>query len=278
MSVWKTDADNQSITLPLRSGYNYDFTVDWGDESVIDHITSSSDPLATHTYEKEGTYEVTIKGLLESWYFNNTGDKDYIIEVKNLGDVGWVNLEQAFNGCEQLTSFAGGNTSEVTNMKGMFGAAISLSSLDVSSFDTSKVTDMSGMFSFLWGLSAVDVTNFDTSMVTDMAYMFYSIPSLSSLNVSNFDTSKVTNMSNMFSSMFSLLMLNLSNFDTSMVTDMTGMFSQDTGLVSLNLNGWDVTNVTQNNNVFSSIGSSVMGGTTLYCDQSGGSLFGLSCN
>ncbi len=30
VSVWRTTAPSETITLPLRSGFNYNFTVDWG--------------------------------------------------------------------------------------------------------------------------------------------------------------------------------------------------------------------------------------------------------
>ncbi|MCB0326667.1 MAG: BspA family leucine-rich repeat surface protein [Bdellovibrionales bacterium] len=302
VSVWRTDVENQTITLPLRSGYNYDFTVDWGDGSSIDHVTSSSDPLAMHMYEEKGTYEVTIEGLVESWYFNNTGDKEYIIEVKNLGDVGWKNLESAFHGCGQLSSFAGGNTSEVTSMRRMFYSATFLVSLDVSSFDTSKVTDMSGMFFGTYNVTSLDVSKFDTSKVIDMhnmfAYvasqsldvssfntsmvenmsaMFYAMSSLLSLDLTNFDTSKVTDMSHMFSQMVSISMLDLSTFDTSQVVDMRNMFALDENLSMLNLNNWDISNVSYSNAIFLNTGANVSGGLSLSCTQMSGSLFGKTC-
>ncbi|MEZ4818874.1 MAG: BspA family leucine-rich repeat surface protein [Bdellovibrionota bacterium] len=47
-----------------------------------------------------------------------------------------------------------------------------LTTLDVSSFDTSNVTDMSGMFSGTTNLVALNVDNFNTSKVERMAFMF----------------------------------------------------------------------------------------------------------
>ena len=83
------------------------------------------------------------------------------------------------------------NTSEVTNMSGMFYRCSSLNSLDLSHFDTSKVTDMSDMF---WGcssLNSLDLSHFDTSEVTDMSDMFWGCSSLNSLDLSHFDISNV---------------------------------------------------------------------------------------
>ena len=81
-----------------------------------------------------------------------------------------------FDDCENLTSIKGIkenlNTSEVTNMCGMFGGCENLTSLDVSGFNTDKVTNMRGMF---WGcenLTSLDVSGFNTDKVTDMGGMF----------------------------------------------------------------------------------------------------------
>ena len=95
ISVWRTSSDNETVTLPLRGGYNYDFTVDWGDGSSS-QVTFYDDTDITHTYVVAGDYTVTISGLVEAWYFSNSKDKDKIISVRNLGDVGWKNLEAAF--------------------------------------------------------------------------------------------------------------------------------------------------------------------------------------
>ena len=69
-------------------------------------------------------------------------------------------------------SFKGSNTSNVTNMRGMFATCHSLTSLDVSSFDTSGVTNMSSMFQNCRSLTSLDLSGFDTSKVTNMEYMF----------------------------------------------------------------------------------------------------------
>ena len=69
-------------------------------------------------------------------------------------------------------SFKGSNTSNVTNMTGMFANCHSLTSLDVSRFNTSNVTSMSSMFQNCNGLKSLDLSRFDTSKVTNMNYMF----------------------------------------------------------------------------------------------------------
>ena len=145
------------------------------------------------------------------------------------------------------------DTSEVTNMSGMFRDCSSLTSLDVSNFDTSNVTDMSSMFAECSSLTSLDLSKFDTSNVVDMSFMFYNI-GLTNLDVSNFDTSKVTNMHYMFGGgeyyQMHIEEINVKNFDTSKVTDMSFMFSRCRSLTSLDVSKFDTSTVTNMNCMF----------------------------
>lgn len=87
------------------------------------------------------------------------------------------------------------NTSEVTNMQGMF-CGLSNSTLDVSHFNTEKVTDMSYMFNLCSNLTSLDISNFNTGNVTKIIRMFRDCSALTSLTIgSNFNTSKLTEYS-----------------------------------------------------------------------------------
>ena len=90
--------------------------------------------------------------------------------------------------------------------------------------NTSNVTNMLGMFSNCHHLTSLDVSNFNTSNVIAMNSMFQNCTSLTSLNLSRFDTSKVTNMDYMFRNCDILTLLDLSGWDMSNVTSMVGMF------------------------------------------------------
>ena len=125
------------------------------------------------------------------------------------------------------------NTSNVTNMHGMFWLNGSLNVVDVSNFNTSNVTDVNRMFGGCDLLINLDVSNFNTSKVTDMGYMFSSCESLTSLDVSSFNTSNVTDMRNMFSSCGALTSLDVSSFNTSNITNISQMFSDCSSLTSL---------------------------------------------
>ena len=141
-----------------------------------------------------------------------------------------------FDRCSDLTEIEGIanlNTEEVTNMRSMFSACLSLTSLDVSHFNTQKVEDMSDMFSVCLGLKSLNVSHFDTQNVKDMSSMFYNCEGLTSLDVSKFNTQKVENMHAMFSWCEGLNSLDLSNFDTQNVTDMSRMFWGSSALTTI---------------------------------------------
>ena len=159
-------------------------------------------------------------------------------EVTNMGGM--------FYGMSNLTTLnvSHFDTSKVADMSLMFHGMRDLTSLDLSNFDTSKVTNMGNMFSSMTNLTSLNLSSFNTSKVTDMGFMFYGIPNLTSLDLSNFDTSKTTKMSFMFYGMRKLTALNLSSFNTSQVTDMSGMFSSMPSLTSLNLSHFDTSKVT----------------------------------
>ena len=263
-STWRVPADEKTITLPLVSGYNYDFTVDWGDGESSE-ITAHDDEDKTHSYENEGDYNLVIEGTLEAWSFNNTGDdKDKILSVESFGDLGYKNLSRAFQGCVNLGAFKGGVTSTVTDMSFMFWGAtdadpdvsdwdvssvINMENMfrtatsadpDVSNWDVSKVTDMTNMFN---GATAAnpDVSNWDVSSVTDMRFMFWGATAADP-DVSDWDVSSVTDMTYMFSGA-TAADPDVSSWIVSKVTNMTYMFS---GATSANpdVSSWDVSKVT----------------------------------
>lgn len=250
VSTWRVgdasygDGDN-TVTLPLREGYNYNFTVDWGDGHT-DAVTSFNDPDINHTYSSSGDYTISIFGIAEAWYFNNSGDKNKIISIQDLGDLSWVNFGSAFLGCQNLTTMAGGvtslvidmskmfqfasmvnpdtsswNTSNVTTMKGTFYNAVAASP-DTSNWDTSNVTDMSHMFRGTY-IANPDTSGWDTSSVTDMRSMFYSAEAASP-NTSGWDTSNVLTMDNMFNSA-PVADPDMSFWDFSSVINLAGMFT-----------------------------------------------------
>ena len=195
ISVWKVEDKNLQVVLPVPRGFNYDFQVDWGD-GAQGEVTAWNDEDAAHTYAQAGTYTITISGTVEAWSFWKVPhSKDMIIAVNDLGSVGWRNFFGAFLACENLKEVAGGDTSQVTDMRYMFHLADSALP-DTSDWNTESVTNMSGMF---WQASAAnpDVSAWNTAAVTDMSYMFANATAANP-DVSAWNTTQVQSMRSMF--------------------------------------------------------------------------------
>ena len=201
-------------------------TVDY--KSKITTITTKKDNIvpatATENWDISEAQDGSVMAYVED---DGTGNSTYKVTIGGKGGIiANESMIAYFFGFNKMTSIdlSALDTSEVTNMGGMFGGCSSLLSLDLSNFDTSQVTDMASMFNSCSSLTSLDLRNFDTSKVTSMYFMFYECSSLTNLDVSNFDTSEVTNMLHMFKDCSSLTSLDVSKFDTSQVPDMSGMF------------------------------------------------------
>ena len=233
--------------------------------------------------EKE-PYAVYEDGVLTFYYDTQKDIISVVFDASFAECTSITNTSLWFGGCDNLKTITGLdhlNTSNVTNMLGMFCDCSSLTSLDVSGFDTGNVTDMENMFRDCSKLTNLDVSHFETRKVTDMRDMFYGCSGLTSLDLSHFDTRNVTCMAGMFWNCWSLTSLDVSHFDTSNVTDMSMMFegcplltnlvvsSFDTGRVGdmsrmfqgcsklsgLDLSRFDTRNVTDVSSMFSYCGS-----------------------
>lgn len=146
---------------------------------------------------------------------------------------------------------SGLDTSEVTNMAGMFANNYALTSLNISGFNTDNVSDMNFMFTNDTSLSELDLSNFNTENVKNMSYMFDYCMGLTSLDISSFNTANVTNMSLMFHLCTSLKSLDFGEkFNTSNVTDMSRMLGGLYSISTLDVSRFNTQNVTDMSNMF----------------------------
>ncbi len=190
----------------------------------------------------------------------------YCSNLKEIDGIEYLKTEQVtdmramFTACYSLTSLnlANFNTNKVTNMDAMFFGCSSLTSLNLSNFNTEQVTNMRNMFSYCSSLTSLDLSNFNTGQVTKMREMFRACSSLTSLNLVNFNTEQVTDMRNMFGECSSLTSLNLSNFNTEQVTDMSWMFNECSSLTSLDLSNFNTEQVTDMRAMFAGCSSLIV--------------------
>ena len=100
----------------------------------------------------------------------------------------------------------------------MFYLCERLEFLDLSNFNTSNVTDMAGMFGHCYKLPSLDVSNFDTSNVVKMDHMFLNCDVLKTVYVgTGWNTNKVEESEGMFWGCTSLVGGKGTEFDSEIV-------------------------------------------------------------
>ena len=192
----------------------------------------------------------------ENYFWTINDDTTYSSQIKIISFeeiIAPMNTSYIFRNLNQVTeiqNITNLNTSNVTNMQGMFYRCQSLQQLPIRTFNTSNVTDMSFMFYDCNQLYKLDLSNFDTSKVTTMRAMFYGASGMEILDVRHFDTSNVTNLAWTFGAGDNVdqnqklkKIIGLENWDVSKVTDMQRLFRHQRKLESLDLSSWNTSNV-----------------------------------
>ena len=176
----------------------------------------------------------------------------------------WYNQREKITSVVFDTSFA--NCETITSTAIWFIDFVNLLTITgLKYLNTSNVTNMEGMFYNCSSLTSIDVSHFDTRNVTNMKSLFQLCSSLTSIDVSNFDTRNATTMDNMFNRCHALESLNLSSFNTAKVTDMDWMFCEDYNLETIYVgSGWDVSNVIDGKEMFWACNNLVGGAGTTY--------------
>ena len=291
VTTWKTDNEgvscNTCVTIPTFPGEEYNYEIDWNYDGItFDVDTSGVGGDASHDYGVADTYTVAIRGDFPRIYCNGFGllNNDFIpgeaiklITVGQWGDIAWSSMEDAFEGCNNLTVVdeISPNLSNVTSLNRMFSGSTNFNS-PINLWNVENVTDMILMFfgasSFnqeigSWNVGNVrdmqsmflDASSFNQEIgswnvenVTNMRFMFGSSDgNTSSFNqeVGSWNVDNVTNMSLMFAGANSFNQ-ELNSWNVGNVTDMSRMFSRASSF-NQELSSWDVSNVTDMSNMFS---------------------------
>ena len=249
VSTWYISTAS-TITLPLVSSGNYNFTVNWGDGSS-DVITSHTATTKTHSYSSGGAKTISIDGTIQGWSFNNGGDKSKITSVTQWGNLRLGNNGGYFYGCNNLNLSGVTDTlnlSGTTDLTHMFRNCSSLTTVNnINNWDVSKVLYMNYMF-FITNFNQ-DLSNWNVSGVTDMSGLFSNSSSFNnggSSNINNWNVANVLNMTNMFAN--TSFNQPLSGWNVSKVTNMIGMFIGTP--FNQPINNWNVSGVTSMSNMF----------------------------
>jgi hypothetical protein len=251
---------SNQFQLGLRGGTNYDFYVDWGDNSPVDVVTSSNITIVSHTYPSAGIYNISIaeRGLggFPSTSFNNTLDRQKVLNIISFGTnqfgTSWAN---AFDSCSAMnviaSDFATTKTQNVTSFLNTWSNCVSLSSFppintsnginfiaawgicrSLSSFpliDTSNGTN----FTYTW-IDCKDLTTFpliNTSGAFTLQGAWRGCSRLSAFPL--IDTSNATNLSEAW--LGCVLLSSFPLIDTSKVTNFSYAWNQCVALTGFPL-------------------------------------------
>ena len=247
-----TSADTAFMIPTIGGDYNYN--VDCNNDGINEATAQTANYTCDYsTLGGVGTYTIRIKDNSGAGTgfprisFNDTGDKDKIIDLQQWGTGQWQNMRSAFSGASNLFVSAVDmpDFSMVSNMKSMFSNTNNANP-DTSNWNTSSITDMDSMFNFAL-VANPDTSNWDTSLVITMKNMFDGAIAANP-NTSNWDTSGVTNMGGMFRNA-NVANPDTSTWDTSLVTNMSSMFLE-TLVANPDTSSWDTSSVEKMGGMF----------------------------
>lgn len=180
------------VTVSL--GGTVDVTIDWGDGSATENVTTESD--VSHTYSLPGIYNISISGSLDE-FKGLINEPNQMLRFISFGNLGLTSIEGAFSEEDNLISLPFAIPSTITNLSNIFKNSQSFN-LDISEWDVSNVTNMSGMFWYAKQFNQA-IGNWDVSNAADLSYMFYNAYAFNQ-PLGGWNVSNVTNMESMFKS------------------------------------------------------------------------------
>lgn len=225
-TLFITTWSGTTVTIPIKSGQTYNYTVDWDDGTAPTTHTASAthtytDGLANHTIQISGTFPAI------QCYTLSTTEQEQLLSIDQWGTGQWNSMEYAFAGCSNMTYAANDvpNLSNATHLTGMFQSCSSFNG-DVSNWDVSNINHFTYLFRGAtifnqdisgWNMSNAthtnsmferaiafdqDVKDWDVSNVIRMDRMFYYCHDFNS-DLSDWDVSSVESMFDMFNNCYS---------------------------------------------------------------------------
>ncbi len=133
----------------------------------------------------------------------------------------------------------------------LFSNLKSATTMKLQNLDTSNVTNMEGMFSGCSSLDIVYAGTWDTGSVTDMSNLFRNCFSLRTLTVSDWDTANVEDMSYAFAGCSQSQTLALTYWSTEAVKNIDCIFAGTSLLATLCIGGgWNIAAAENNTDIF----------------------------
>jgi hypothetical protein len=267
----QTGSATNTFILPCDNVGTYNALIEWGDGS-FSTITSFNDADLTHVYSINGIYSIRITGSLPHIRFNDVGDKEKVLDIKQWGlQTEWLSFSQSFFGCSNLEVTASDTPklSSVTTLNSMFRECTSLTGATANwDWDTSNILNMDQLFRDT-AIGSIGIENWDVANANDFRNMFrlcstfntdisgWDVSGVSQFNamfngatifnqpIGAWTTTSMTNIGNMLA-VATAFDQDLSNWDTSLVTTANDTFRG--GIFDQDISSWDVSNVATFNN------------------------------
>ncbi len=226
-----------TVRMPFMG--TVDCSVDWGDGSEIEAVTTTS---PTHTYSEAGSYRISASGTITKLASTNLSDaeKQGFTAVRQWGTTGLTDLTSAFYKWTNLTYVANdteGSMSRVTKFYQTFTGCTSLEEISDGLFKyATSATSFYGVFFNCTALKAIPEGLFDNcSAVTTYGSAFYGCSSLTEIPDALFAGSpNVTTFATAFQNCTALKSVPAGIFDDNpIVTDFSNVFYGCSSLTGL---------------------------------------------
>ncbi|WP_312394859.1 BspA family leucine-rich repeat surface protein [Chryseobacterium sp.] len=245
----------EEVGYPQHNGVLTSVTSSSGSPEVISFGTSlNANPIQATYRVKASNGSGLFYGFRGSANMLAAGNPK-LFEVSQWGDILWLQqFDQGFSSCPNLdvTATDVPNLTQINNLSEMFIHCTSLvGNNSFSNWDTSNVTNMKGMFSRA-KLFNQPIGNWNTAKVTDFRDMF-SYASAFNQNISAWNTSSGTNFISMFQDALAFNQP-LNSWNTSNATNFRNMFSNAKSF-NQPLNNWNTSKVISFGQMFTNASS-----------------------
>lgn len=146
ITVWKTDNpgifNNSSITIPATGNQ---YSIAWEEVgNPANNGTATGSGTRVLSFPSPGTYQVSISpgsGTFSRIAFANSGDRNKLLEIKQWGDIRWTSMENAFQGCTNLTISA----TDAPDLQGVTSLATGRKVLQITLISEKTTIPLSGL-------------------------------------------------------------------------------------------------------------------------------------
>lgn len=176
--------NNNTVSIPMVSGGNYNYYIDWGDGTSSSQITTYNDTNATHTYSEAKEYKIKLYGSLNRLAFQDTNIGKCLKEITKCNLI-FNDISNMFMNCSNLTYVSDEIFTKSLNIKSAKDTFRGCSGLSVISgnlfTNNSEITTFNSVFRET-GLITIPTNLFSSNnKATDFANAFLSCGKLTTI-------------------------------------------------------------------------------------------------